>query len=71
MFLKVFEGLIYNIVIGMVSKFIRNTSTFQQLQVLLYFHQLVTSRDEVDVVYIYLCKAFYSVPHNELLLLKH
>ena len=51
---KVLEDLIYAKVIGSVSKcitpcqfgFQRNASTLQQL--LLYYHQLITSKDEVE-----------------------
>ena len=37
------------------------------LQLLLFFHQLITSNDEIDVIYVVFCKAFDCVPHNELL----
>ena len=55
---KVLEGLIYDKVISTVADsiipcqfgFQRNTSTQQQL--LIYFHQLVTSMAEIDAVYI-------------------
>ena len=68
-----FERLIYDRVISAVAKSItpcqfgvqKGTSTSQQL--LLFFHQLITSKDEIDVIYIDFRKAFDSVPHNELL----
>ena len=40
------------------------------ISLLPFFHQLITSRDKIDVIYAYvvrLCKAFDSMPHNELL----
>ena len=46
--------------------FQKNSSTLQQL--LLYYHQLITSKDEVDVVHIDFRKAFDSVSHSKLLL---
>ena len=54
---KVFECLIYDRVISTVAKsitpcqfgFQKGTSTSQQL--LLFFHQLITSKDEIDVIY--------------------
>jgi len=71
---KVLEGLIYDKVFNAVSKHIspcqfgfqRNTSSLQQL--ILFFHELVTSTDEVDVIYVDFRKAFDCVPHKELLL---
>jgi len=69
---KVLERLIYNKVVNKIVPLITppnqfgfqsNTSTLQQL--LIYFHQLITSKAEIDLIYIR--KAYDSVPHNQLL----
>jgi len=71
---KILERLFYNKIITLVSKsitkhqfgFQSNSSTLQQL--LIYFNQLITSKDKIDVIYIDFQKAFDSVPLNELLM---
>ena len=68
-----FERLIYDKVISTVANsitphqfgFQKGHSTLQQL--LLFFHQLITSKDKIDVIYIDFRKAFDGAPHNELL----
>ena len=71
---KVLERLIYDKIIDLVASslirlqfgFQRGSSTLQQL--LLYFHQLITSKEEIDVIYIDFLKAFDSMPHSKLLI---
>ena len=70
-----FERLIYDKVISTCTVansitphrfgFQKGHSTLQQL--LPFFHQLITSKDEIDVICIDFHKAFDSGPHNELL----
>ena len=69
---KLLERLIYNKIFNTVSNSITphqygfqgGSSTLQQL--IVYFHQLITSKEEIDVIYIDFHKA--SVPHNDLLI---
>ena len=71
---KVLERLIYDKIIDLVAcsltllqfGFQRGSSTLQQL--LVYFHQLIISKEEIDAIYIDFHKAFHSVLHNELLI---
>ena len=37
-------------------------------QLLVYFHQLITSKEEIDTIYIDFCKSFDSVQHDKLLI---
>ena len=68
------ERLIYDKIIDLVASsltplqfvFQRVSPTLQQL--LVYFHQLITSKEEIDAIYIDFHKAFHSVLHNELLI---
>jgi len=70
---KVFERLIYNKVINKIAPLISplqfdfqsNTSSLQQL--LVYFHQLITSKVDIDTIHTDFRKAFDSVPLNEFL----
>ena len=70
---KVLERLIYDKVYSAVPKHIspcqfgfqRNTSTLQQL--VLFFHELVISTNEVDAIYVDFRKAFDCVPLKQLL----
>jgi len=43
--------------------FQKGSSTLHQL--LIYFHQLITSKEEIDTIYIDFHKAFDSVPHMQ------
>ena len=71
---KVMERLVYNKIISHISShisphqfgFLNNRSTLQQLLIL--FNHIVNEKDQTDVIYLDLRKAFDSVPHNELLL---
>ena len=71
---KVLERLIYDKIIDLVATsftplkfgFQRGSSTLQQL--LMYFHQLIIPKEEIDAIYIDFCKAFDSMPTNKLLI---
>jgi len=69
---KVLEHLIYNKVVTKITDtisnsqfgFLQNRSTLQQL--LHFTNELFSSTTQIDTVYFDICKAFDSVPHNQL-----
>jgi len=65
---KVLEDLIYAKVLGLVSPLVNLVFIRTLQQLLLYYHQLITFKDEVDIVHIDIRKVFDSVSHSKLLL---
>ena len=71
---KVLERLVYNKILDFYSDsischqfgFCKNKSTLQQL--LLYFDDLCSDREQIDSIYLDFSKAFDSVSHTKLLL---
>ena len=70
---KVMERLVYNKIIFHITTclsphqfgFLSNRSTPHQLLIL--FNHIINAKDQTDVIYLDFCKAFDSVPYNELL----
>ena len=71
---KVLERLVYDKVLPHIQKyisarqfgFLRNRSTVQQLLILL--NSIINTKNPTDTIYLDTCKAFNTVPNNELLI---